>query len=178
MRRHLLLLSGLTLLGGAHVAAATGCADDVAQTASRYDLKIAQTDTGTRGGEAPAANSGTSAPSTQESRGLGASDTLAPSGGVVAPPATADRGMAIEPPQTGPSATPTLPSVPPQSAQGGGTAGAAPPPQADAQQLSAATRSQAEALLQAARAADAQGKSEECFLRLREAQALITGKGS
>jgi hypothetical protein len=41
--------------------------------------------------------------------------------------------------------------------------------------LSATARVQAEALLQAARTADADGKEEVCFLRLREVEALVSG---
>jgi hypothetical protein len=175
MRALLLAVSGVAVLGTAEAAIAASCLDEVARLADRYDLKTAQLSTGTRGGGGPEM-SGSSTPPTQESRGLGASDTLAPSGGVLAPPPTTDHSMVIEPPRTQ-GAMPTLPSVPPQA----GTGATGSPPagmgaQAGGQHLSAATRVQAEALLDAARAADAAGKAEECFKRMEEAQALLRGR--
>jgi hypothetical protein len=172
MRAFLLGISGLALLGTAEPAVAASCLDEVAGLADRYELKTAQLNTGTRGDDAPGM-SGLSTPPTQESRGLGASDTLAPSGGVAAPPPTTDPSMSVEPPKTE-SAMPTLPSVPPQ----GGSGSTASPPaetgaQANRDHLTAATRAQAEALLDAARAADGEGKSEECFRRVEDAKALL-----
>jgi hypothetical protein len=176
MRALLLAMSGLAVLGTTDAAVAASCLDEVARLADRYELKTAQLPTGTRGGDA-AGMSGSSTPPTQESRGLGASDTLAPSGGVVAPPPTTDRSMAVEPPRTG-SAMPTLPSVPPQAGSGSTASPAAEMgAQGNRQHLTAATRTQAEALLDAARAAEAEGKSHECFKRLEDAQALVSGGG-
>jgi hypothetical protein len=174
MRALLLGMSGLVLLSTADAAVAASCLDEVARLADRYELKTAQPSTGTRGGDA-AGMSGSSTPPTQESRGLGASDTLAPSGGVVAPPPTTDRGMAVEPPRTA-SPTPTLRSVPPQAGSGSPASRSEEmDAHANRQHLTAATRVQAEALLDAARAADAEGKSEECFKRVEDAQALLAG---
>jgi hypothetical protein len=164
--RRLLLIFGISLLGTSHVAAAS-CRDDVTRVADQYGLKIAEPN---RESHADDASPPQTSPATQESRGLGASDTLAPSGGVIKTPPSADHAMTNEPPHGG--TTPTIPAVPPQTSSGG-TAGSP----AEPQHLSAAIRSQAEALLDAARVDDAQGKSDECSLRVREAEALIAGSG-
>jgi hypothetical protein len=175
MRTLPLAVSALALLGTTDAALAASCLDEITRLADRYELKTAQLSTGTRGGDA-AGTGGSSTPPTQESCGLGASDTLAQSGGVVAPPPTMGRGMAVEPPRTG-SAMPTLPSVRPQAGSG---STASPPAEvgahANRQHLAAATRTQAEALLDAARAAEAEGKSDECFKRLDDAQSLVAGR--
>lgn len=68
-------------------------------------------------------------------------------------------------------------SIPPDGSPEPGDGGSAPATgsAADPQHLSAATRSEVEALLQSALGADARGREEECVRRLREAQSLLEG---
>jgi hypothetical protein len=176
MRGALIGLTGLAAVAAASPALAAACTEQAAQLATRYDLNVAATNTGTRGGSEPVANGGTSTPPTQESRGVGASDTL---GAAVGSDSSAT-SHSTERQNAGSSsgATPLDPAA--RTSQGGGMAGT-PPAAATSPmgtpQISAATRAQAAALLQAARAADADGKEDVCFLRLRELQALVSGGG-
>jgi hypothetical protein len=72
--------------------------------------------------------------------------------------------MAVQPPVANPDRMPTTPNVSP-SPPGSGA-------DSDASGLTAADRARMEALLQAAQAADRQGKPEQCLERLRQAEAV------
>ena len=142
-------------VGLSSAAMAASCREELARFAQQYNLAA-----DLPRAEPPAG--ATERPATQESRGIPPSDTLARSGGVVAPP-EGGRSLEIEPPSTGPSSTPTLSQVRPHtSAQ----------PSTSATELSGAKRAQMEALVQSARGAEAQGDEAECFRRLGEARAI------
>jgi hypothetical protein len=72
--------------------------------------------------------------------------------------------MAVQPPVANPDRMPTTPDVKPSPP--GNSAGT------DASGLTAADRARMESLLQAAQAAERQGKPEQCLERLREAEAI------
>ncbi|HYD98657.1 MAG TPA: hypothetical protein VEH84_04690 [Alphaproteobacteria bacterium] len=123
---------------------------------------------------AAAATGGGAAPTTgdmaQERAAEGdASDLLAQSDGVIAPPATGDMPV-IDPGTTGGSGAtgdgmPTAPAIPPQTAEGGPQAG----------DNGAAQQAQMESLVAAARDAQRRGDEAECTARLDEAEALASG---
>ena len=71
--------------------------------------------------------------------------------------------MAIQPPHSNADRMPTAPPVRPSPSV---------PGRSDASGLTAAERVRMESLLQAARAAERQGKDEQCLERLREAAAV------
>jgi hypothetical protein len=158
--RSVAIYAALLLLSAAG-ARAESCAEAVDQLASRYDLaaedKIA-------GDTQPAP------PATQESAGIAAPDTMASAGGALRPEASS---RPLEPPLSGSSSTPAQPAASPQA--GGSDITPMTGSQADPQHLTTAARSQAGALLQAARDQDARGKPDECFSRLHEAQSLLSG---
>ena len=161
MGRHdstaLALTAALALaVGSAGSAVAQGCGAEIDRLAQQYNLSTEAPRAGTS--EMPAAPgsppAGTSEPAT--------SDRLARSGGVITPP---DIGapMAIRPPHDNPDRMATAPPVvpsPPTSRSG------------DSGGLGAADRARMESLLQAARAAERQGKEAQCLERLREAEAV------
>jgi hypothetical protein len=68
-------------------------------------------------------------------------------------------------------------SMPPGGSPEPGAGGSAPATgsEADPRHLSAATRSEATALLQSALGADARGREDECLRRFREAQSVLEG---
>lgn len=134
-------------------ALATSCAAEIEELETRYRLTAALPK-----GEAPAGAAET--PATSESRGTSASDKLAPSGGVLAPP-EGGRTAVIEPPKAG--ATPTPSAVPPHAAQG---------PSPGSAGLNAAKRTQMQAHLNAAREAAARGDEKQCFERLGAAREI------
>ena len=164
MRASFVILAGLAGVSAASPALASACADQVAQLASRHRLAVAAESTGTRGGDASGSGS-TVAPATQESRGVGASDTIqsAPTDG-----RPAGAGAA------GPAASGAPPSAPTGDTTGQTAAATPSAPSSGAPEPSQAIRGQAEALLAAARAADAEQKEDLCFERLREVEALLS----
>ena len=132
-------------------ARAQSCGQAIDQLAQRYNLS---TELPQYGSSVPTAPKSSSAPTRTE--------RLAQSGGVLSPP---DVGvpMAIQPPATEHAPMSTAPPLAPSPPASGF---------ADAGSLTAAQRAQMESLLQAARAADRQGKPEECVERLRQAEAV------
>jgi hypothetical protein len=151
-------LVALGLLWAAGPALAQSCGTEVSRLAQQYSLSTDETHTGSMGApttpEAP--------PATTESRGVTTTDRLARSGGVLTPPDTG-APMAIQPPSSNPDRMPTAPQ-PQQSPPNAGST--------DTAGLTAAQRTQMESLLTAARAAERQGKQEQCLDRLREAEAI------
>lgn len=149
-------LIALALVAGAYsTAAAQSCGGEIERLARQYNLSTETPRAGTP--EAPATPS---APSSGASSGTTTTERLAQSGGVLTPPDT-NAPMAIQPPRSNPDRMPTAPKVTP-----------GPGPGTDAGELTAADRTQMEALLQGARAAERQGKQEQCLERLREAEAV------
>ena len=146
MRCSVLLLPGLVLLGVTNAAAAASCLDEMKQIATRYDLHLAGEGAGLRGATS---GSGTSAgePAGQDAQSLGTSD-----------PGTRSRA-----PPSGGIIRRNRDAAPATGSQ------------ADPQHLTVASRSDAEALLDEARTAEAEGKPEECYRRLRDAQTLLSG---
>ncbi len=137
-------------------ALAASCAAEIELLETRYHLTAALPQGDARAGSAET-------PATSESRGTSASDKLAPSGGVLAPP-EGGRTAVIEPPGSG--ATPAPPAVPPHAAQG---------PSQSSAELSVAKRTQMQAHLNAAREADARGDEKQCFERLGAAREIPGG---
>jgi hypothetical protein len=144
------------MIGLVSAAAAASCREEVALFAQQYNLAA-----DLPRAEPPAGAA--EAPATQESRGVPPSDSLSRSGGVVAPPEGSGRTVVIEPPAAGTAPMPTTPALRPHTSQ---------QPSTRPSELSAAKRTQMESLVQAARAAEAQGKEAECFERLVQARAL------
>jgi hypothetical protein len=142
---------GMTM-GIVSTATAASCREELTLFARQYDLA----------GDLPrgAAPSGAAEPpATQESRGV--PPTNAPSGAVVAPP-EGSGGVVVEPREEQSELTPPSADVQPNASQ---------PPPTGPSQLSREKRARMEALLQTARAAEAQGNEAECFKRLSEARA-------
>jgi hypothetical protein len=156
-----IVLATAMLLPGASRAAT--CVEEVDRLAAGYGMAVPRTDLGGRGDER-ATGSGPSAaetPLTTESRGIAAAPDTAPPGVQAerAAPAEAPAGSGTSAPppaasgaQEAPTALPSLDPLP-----------AAPAPE---------LRGRVAAALGAARAAEAEGDSETCWRRLREAQAL------
>jgi hypothetical protein len=144
------------MIGLVSAAAAASCREELALFAQQYNLAA-----DLPRAEPPAGAA--EAPATQESRGASPSDILSRSGGVVAPPEGSGRTVVIEPPAAGTAPMPTTPALRPHTSQ---------QPSTRPSELSAAKRTQIESLVQAARAAEAQGKEAECFERLVQARAL------
>ena len=138
-------------------AAAQTCASEIARLSQQYSLSP----------EAPRAGSSTApaAPARRSDTAPGTTTTerLAQSGGVLSPPDVGSP-MAVQPPIANPDRMPTTPDVRPSPP--GNSAGS------DASGLTAADRARMESLLQAAQAAERQGKPEQCLERLREAEAV------
>ncbi len=89
-------------------------------------------------------------------------EDLSRSGGVIAPPSEG-QGRVIRPPETGAGATPTMPTLPPQTADRLSR---------NPVELGASERAQIQTLLQAAKAADEQGQEAACFERLTRAREI------
>lgn len=135
------LLASAALLAAGSPAFAESCRDEAERLSQQHDLQW----------PAP--------PMTMESRGVTATDELAPSEGVVEPPAAGDDDMVMEAPETG-SDMPTAPEIAPSPTE---------PPVAD---LTAEQRTRMEALLAEAVKAEEAGKSDACFERLGEAKKI------
>jgi hypothetical protein len=145
------LVSWLIVLSSSGAASADRCADEIRYLAKRYELAISGSNADAREDNGTAM-SGSSTPPMQQSRGLGASDTSPRSGG----------------------ATQTLDSASPQASSGSmGPSAPATGSQADPHHLSVGTRAEAEAMLEAARDAEASGNSVQCFRSLEAAQSLV-----
>jgi hypothetical protein len=138
-------------------ALAQTCASEIARLSQQYSLLP----------EAPRAGSSTAptarAPRSDAASGTTTTERLARSGGVLAPPDVGSP-MAVQPPVANPDRMPTTPDVAP-SPPGNSTG-------TDGSGLTAADRARMESLLQAAQAAERQGKPEQCLERLREAEAI------
>ena len=136
-------------------AAAQSCGSEIDRLARQYNLSPEAPSAGST--EPPA--SPAAPPSTA---GTNTTEKLAQSGGVLTPPDTG-APMAIQPPRSNPDRMPTAPPVrpSPQAQNDSGSAG-----------LTAADRARMESLLQGARAAERQGKEQQCLDRLREAAAI------
>jgi hypothetical protein len=145
-------------------ALAQSCGQEADRLAQQYALNADEARSGSTG--APATPS--APPATTESQGVTTTDKLARSGGVISPP-DVGTSMAIQPPKANPDNMPTAPQVEPSPPAAAGAA--------DSKGLSAADRTRMESLLMAARAAERQGKAEQCLERLREAEAVpgVTG---
>jgi len=103
-------------------------------------------------------------------------DALSRHYALVAPDALAGRAAAPADEDSAPPALSGSSTPPGEAAEpGAGSSAPATGSAADPQHLSAAMRSDAEALLQSARGADARGQEDECFRRLREAQSVLGG---
>jgi hypothetical protein len=106
-------------------------------------------------------------------QGRGAAETqtvrpedLSRSGGVIAPPSEG-QGRVIRPPEAGGGATPTMPTLPPQTAER---------LSGNPVELGASERAQIQSLLQAAKAADEQGQEAACFERLARAKEIAQAR--
>jgi hypothetical protein len=144
-------LIALTLAAVPHAHAAT-CDAEIKLFAERYDLLS----------ELPRAVPPSGAPeppTTTETRGV-PPQTLSRSGGVMEPPEQG-RIVTIEPPLSGADVMPTKPEIPPHTSEG---------PSRSTTELGGAKRLQMQSLLNAARAAQREGKEAECFERLGEAR--------
>ena len=99
---------------------------------------------------------------------MSTTDKMAETGGVIRPP---DTGAAVvmTPPATS-DKMPTAPRIEPSTPAG--PASASKPIEVDA-----ARRAQAEAMLFAARNAAQEGKQDQCFERLEQAQRIVKGGG-
>ncbi len=138
-------------------AVAQTCASEIARLSQQYALSP----------EAPRAGSSTAptarAPRSDAAPGTTTTERLGQSGGVISPPDVGSP-MAVQPPIANPDRMPTTPNVAPSPpGNGAGTDGSG---------LTAADRTRMESLLQAAQAAERQGKPEQCLERLREAEAV------
>jgi hypothetical protein len=140
------LVSGVILAGP---ALASNCTDQVATLAARHQLESAP----------PAVPSGGAV-------GAVEADQLARSGGVIRPPPVHDQATLPAPP-TG-DAMPTAPGVRPHP-----ETAPAPSLPRGVGALTASERSQAEALLSAARAAATEGDEWRCLDRLEAARRLV-----
>lgn len=146
----------LVLIAGTATAAAQSCTNEIDRLAQHYNLSTDEPRAGST--EMPAAPTNPS----DTTRGTITTERLAQSGGVIAPPDTGT-SMEIQPPRSDPDHMPTAPHVAPNPPSNGG---------AEAGDLTAADRVRMESLLQAARAAERQGKDEQCLERLGEALAV------
>jgi hypothetical protein len=159
------------LLGSiATAVSAESCLDEITKMAREHNLALAGPSTGQRGDVTPPM-AGDSPPVTMDSRGA-ASDTMVATGGVITPPNVGGAGIVIQPPRGTGSAMSTMPQIPPQTGSGSSS-----PPNTAPDALAAADRAKVEASLSAARAAAAQGRSDQCFQHLREAQAVLKNGG-
>ena len=154
------LVGAAGLVALATTAVAATCEETVASYAREQGLSVAMPSRPAEQASGPATT-----PATAESRGLIATDKLAATGGVIAPPATGAAAV-ITPPPTGDRMA-TAPSVQPNTQAG--------PAPARPVEMDAAKRAQAEAMLFAARNAAQEGKQEQCYERLQQAQRLISG---
>jgi hypothetical protein len=146
----------LALVAGTYgMAAAQSCGSEIDRLARQYNLSTEAPRAGTPETPATPAN-----PPAGAGSGTTTTERLAQSGGVLTPPDTS-APMAIQPPRSNPDRMPTAPKAAP-----------GPGPSADASGLTAADRARMEGLLQGARAAERQGKQEQCLERLREAEAV------
>jgi hypothetical protein len=149
------------IAAGVLMVAAAPCPPQAATCAAEIDLLARQYNLPTKLPRAePPAGTAPEAPATTESRGV-PPEALSQSGGVIEPPEQG-RTVTIEPPRTG-DTMPTAPPVPPQTAER---------PSQSPTELSAAKRMRMQSLLDAARAADREGREAECFERLGEARAV------
>jgi hypothetical protein len=149
--RAAVLVAAVAVLG-ASAADAADCAAEIELLRQQYALSPPQA--GSRSGAVEA-------PATTESRGI-PPEALSRSGGEIAPPESGGARV-IEPPRAEGDPMPTRPPLPPQTHDA---------PVTGATELSAAKRMQMQALFDAARAAQAQGREAECFERLGDARAL------
>ena len=158
----LLGATALMTLAGATAAGAATCGQAVERFAQDNRLTVAMPERPAERGAGPLTT-----PATTESRGMNPSDRLADSGGVIKPPDVASPAV-ITPPPT-PDPMPTAPKIEPKSPPAA-SAGNAP-------RIDAATRAQVEAMLFAAKAASQDGKEEQCFERLQQAEKLLQPGG-
>ena len=135
-----LLLAATALLVTGNQAFAETCSDEAARLAQSYDLQWPQP------------------PVITESRGMIGTDELAPSQGVIEPPA-GDNDMVMGAPETE-SEMPTAPEIAPS------------PSEKVVDNLTAEQRTRMEALLAEAIKADKAGEPAQCFERLGEAKAI------
>jgi hypothetical protein len=142
-------LIAVALTAVPHTLAAT-CDEEIKRFAERYDLLS----------ELPRAEppSGAREPTTETRRV--APETLSKSGGVIEAPEQG-RTVTIEPPLSGADVMPTRPKITPPATQAPRTT-----------ELSGAQRLQMQSFLNAARAAEREGKEAECFERLDEARSI------
>ena len=158
-----LLLGATAAMALSGAAAAATCEETVAVFARDNGLNITMPE---RRGEQAAGP--TTTPATAESRGLTATDKLAETGGVIKPPETGS-AMVMTPPATS-DRMQTAPGIQPNTPAGSS-------PSAKPAEMDAAKRAQAEAMLFAARNAAQEGKQEQCFERLQQAQRLVGRSG-
>ena len=149
------VLLALAVASVAGPSLAASCGSEIESFERQHNLSAALP-------RAEALSGGADTPATAESRGLSPDDSLDRSGGVLAPP-QGGRTAVIAPPPTGPGSTPTAPAVPPHTAKG--------PSASAGPELSASSRAQVQAHLNAAREADGRGDEKACFERLGEARA-------
>ncbi|HEX7966680.1 MAG TPA: hypothetical protein VF502_00565 [Stellaceae bacterium] len=149
-------LSVAALLAGAAEAVAQSCGREIERFARQYDLSTETPRSGAT--EAPSAPASPPAASS----GTTTAERHAQSGGVTSPPDVA-APTAIQPPRSDPDRTPLAPDAAPSP-----PVAAAP----DGGKLTAADRAGMESLLQAAQAAERQGREEECLQDLRAAEAM------
>jgi hypothetical protein len=160
--RSLLLILPL-LLGWANVAAAAGCVDEAQRLAARYKLTFLAPMTSPQSGAAPA---------TADARGtLAAPDTKTEPGATAPPaagsPTVGSPTVGLPGAATSGSALDGAPA-PAQTGSGSSTPAAEPPP------LKPTQRARMEELLSQARAAELDGRSDDCFRHLREAQSIAS----
>jgi hypothetical protein len=153
MKRYWMALAcGLGAFTVVPMAGAADCTQEIGALAREYSITMELPRT-----EAPLPQSrnGTEEPAVR-------SEDLARSGGVIAPPSEG-QGRVIRPPETGAGATPTMPTLPPQTGERLSR---------NPVELGASERAQIQALLQAAKAADEQGQEAACFERLTRAKEI------
>ncbi|WP_207455441.1 hypothetical protein [Azospirillum sp. SYSU D00513] len=166
------LAAGLAVLLAAAPASAQSCAELIERFAANHDLSASPPPTmppsalegvpeGTAGSSGPGGQ-----PSADGGSGAVTSESLADSGGVIAPPAMADgaaAGPVIEPPAAGTSNMPTAPGIGADSGAtgGGGATGDA--------MASAAQTAQVDSLVTAAREAAQRGDEAQCLGNLERA---------
>lgn len=143
-------------------AAAVTCEETVARFAQENGLTAAMPERPPEHAAGPV-----TVPATVESRGVIGTDRLADSGGVIKPPDTGAANI-ITPPPT-PDPMPTAPKMEPAPPSASGAR--------KAPEIGAATRAQVEAMLFAAKAAAQEGKQEQCFERLQQAEKLLQPGG-
>jgi hypothetical protein len=163
--RYAFALVAFLLVPAATSASATSCCEEIDQMAERYGLAQGERSAGERGDIAP--------PAPMESRGAASGDETVARGGVITPPDTGGGHIVMRPPRGTGSAMQTMPQMPPQSSSGSTSQSSTGP-----QRLAAADRKRIETLLSAARTAEAQGRSDQCFRHLHEARKVARGHGS